>query len=90
MIILLWIKTKANDQGDIPKVTGDFQCFVCWAIFSNDEDRKQHLDKQAYGKLRNDETTEEKEIAKEQEELEESHPHHIWQQTFPHMQLIFS
>jgi uncharacterized C2H2 Zn-finger protein len=68
---------KQDDRIDIPKVTGDFQCFVCGAIFSTDEDRKQHLEKEAHDQLRNDETTEEKEIGKEQEELEESHPHDI-------------
>ena len=63
---------KQNDQIDISKITGDFQCFVCGAIFATDEDRKQHLEKEAHGQLRDDDTTEEKEIAKEQEELEES------------------
>jgi uncharacterized C2H2 Zn-finger protein len=68
---------KQNDQIDIPKVTDDFQCFVCGAIFATDEDRKQHLEKEAHGQLRDDETAEEKEIAKKQEELEESYTHHI-------------
>ena len=68
---------KQNDQIDISKITGDFQCFVCGAIFATDEDRKQHLEKEAHGQLRDDGTTEEKEIAKRQEGLEESHPHHI-------------
>jgi hypothetical protein len=31
------------------------------------------LEKEAHGQLRDDETTEEKEIAKKQEELDESH-----------------
>jgi len=68
---------KQDDRIDIPKITGDFQCFVCGAIFATDEDRKQHLEKEAHGQLRDEETTEEKEIAKEQEESEESYPHHI-------------
>ena len=68
---------KQDDQIDISKVTGDFQCFVCGAIFTTDEDRKQHLEKEAHGQLRDDYTAEEKEIAKEQEKLEENHPHHI-------------
>jgi hypothetical protein len=46
-------------------------------MFTTDEDRKQHLEKEAHGQLRDDETAEEKEIAKKQEKLEESHPHHI-------------
>lgn len=51
--------------------------FCMRAIFATDEDRRQHLEKEAHGQLRDDETTEEKEIAKKQEELEESHPHNI-------------
>jgi uncharacterized C2H2 Zn-finger protein len=70
-------KKQKDNQIDIPKITGDFQCFVCGAIFATDEDRKQHLEKGAHGQLRDDETTEEKEIAKEQEELEESYTHNI-------------
>ena len=70
-------KKQKDNQIDIPKISADFQCFVCGAIFTTDEDRKQHLEKEAHGQLRDDETTEEKEIAKEQEELDESHPHHI-------------
>lgn len=66
-----------DEQIDILKITGDFQCFVCGAIFATDEDRKQHLEKEAHGELRDDVTAEEKEIAKRQDELEESHPHHI-------------
>ena len=45
---------KQDDQIDISKVTGDFQCFVCGAIFTTDEDRKQHLEKEAHGQLRDD------------------------------------
>jgi uncharacterized C2H2 Zn-finger protein len=64
-------------QVDIPKITADFQCSVCGAIFTTDEDRKQHLEKEAHGQLRDDETSEEEELAKKQEELNESHPHRI-------------
>jgi uncharacterized C2H2 Zn-finger protein len=70
-------KEQKDDQIDIPKMSADSQCFVCGAIFTTDEDRKQHLEKEAHGQLRDDETPEEKEIAKRQEELDESHPHHI-------------
>ena len=51
---------KQNDQIDIPKISADFQCFVCGAIFTTDEDRKRHLEKEAHCQLRDDETTEEK------------------------------
>ena len=40
---------------DIPKITADFQCFVCRAIFTADEDRKQHLEKEDHGRLHEDE-----------------------------------
>jgi uncharacterized C2H2 Zn-finger protein len=70
-------KKQKDDQTDIPNISADFQCFVCGAIFTTDEDRKQHLEKETHGQLRDDETTEEKEIAKKQEKLEEKHPHHI-------------
>ena len=33
-------KKQKDSQIDIPKVTGDFQCSVCGAIFSTDEDSK--------------------------------------------------
>ena len=41
------------------------------AIFTIDEDRKQHLEKEAHGELRNNTTPEEMETAKEQEEYNE-------------------
>jgi len=68
---------RQDERIDLLEVTGDFQCFVCGAIFTTDEDRKQHLEKEAHGQLRDDETDEEKEIAKEQQQLEEIHSHHI-------------
>ena len=70
-----------NTSTDIPRITADFQCFVCGAVFTSDEDRKQHLEKEALGQLRDDETAEDIEIAKNQEELNERHPHHIWKIT---------
>jgi hypothetical protein len=68
---------KKGYKSDIPKTTADFQCSVCGAIFNTDEDRKQHLEKEGHGQVRDDETSEDMEIAEKQEELEESHPHHI-------------
>jgi len=62
-----------NNSADIPRITADFQCFVCGAVFTSDEDRKQHLEKEALGQLRDDETAEDIEIAKNQEELNERH-----------------
>jgi hypothetical protein len=31
----------------LKKLASDFQCSVCGAIFTTDEDRKQHLEKEA-------------------------------------------
>jgi uncharacterized C2H2 Zn-finger protein len=70
-------KKKDSNGRDLPKSTADFQCAVCGAIFLTDEDRKQHLEKEAHGELREDTIPEEMEIAKEQEELDQSHPHHV-------------
>ena len=41
-------------------------------MFTTDEDQKQHIEKEAHGQIRDEETTEEK-----QEKLDESHPRHI-------------
>ena len=68
---------QKDDQMDIPKISADFQCLVCGAIFATDEDRKQHLEKEGHGQVRDDETSEDMEIAEKQEELDESHPHHL-------------
>ena len=68
---------KKDDQTNISKITADFQCSVCGAIFTTDEDRKQHLEKEGHGQVRDDETSEDMEIAEKQEELDESHPHHL-------------
>ncbi|MDQ5869795.1 MAG: hypothetical protein M3530_08735 [Thermoproteota archaeon] len=35
----------------LKKLSSDFQCSVCGAIFTTDEDRKQHLEKEAHGIL---------------------------------------
>ena len=51
------------------KITADFQCFVCGAIFTSEEDRRQHLEKEMH------EVTENKDIdtVKRQTELSEMH-----------------
>ncbi len=51
------------------KITSDFQCFVCGAVFTSDQDRRQHLEKEMHG------TTEKKDIdtVKGQTELSEMH-----------------
>ncbi len=51
------------------KITADFQCFVCGAIFTSEEDRRQHLEKEMH------KATEKKDIdtVKRQTELSEMH-----------------
>jgi hypothetical protein len=58
---------------NIPTSTSDFQCFVCGAIFTTDDDRKQHLEKESVGAS----SDEEKEIAKSQEAINESRRHYF-------------
>ena len=59
------------------KLASDFQCSVCGAIFTTDEDRKEHLEKEAQGILHEGTTKKDKEIAKMQEEENETYSHHI-------------
>ena len=67
---------KTHEKG-IPQETADFVCFVCGAVFATDEDRRQHLEKEAHGKLHDTTTEEEKNRAINQENLEERRTHHI-------------
>jgi hypothetical protein len=61
-----YFMVKENSQ---KRVTADFQCFVCGAIFPTEEDRRQHLEKEMHS------TTEKKDIdtVKGQTELSEMH-----------------
>ena len=61
----------------LPRFSSDFQCFTCGAILANDEDRKQHLDKEAQGIMRDDTTEEEKETAKLQINTNKSYNHYF-------------
>ena len=61
----------------IPHTTADFICFVCGAIFTTDEDRKQHLEKEGHGKLHDTTTEEEKKNAIDQEKINEERTHHV-------------
>ncbi|MFL6309800.1 MAG: hypothetical protein ACJ70U_01235 [Nitrososphaera sp.] len=58
-----------TDEDSKEKITADFQCFVCGAIFTSDEDRRQHLEKEMHR------ATEEKDMdtVKKQAELSEMH-----------------
>ena len=59
----------------LKKLASDFQCSVCGVIFTTDEDRKQHLEKEAHGILHEGTTKKDKEIAKMQEEENETYSH---------------
>jgi hypothetical protein len=61
------------EEDELEKVTSDFQCFVCGAIFTTDEDRRQHLEKEMHGKEHDESTRGDQEVAKEQTELSESY-----------------
>jgi len=68
---------RPPNPGQGNKVAADFQCFVCGAVFTTDQDRKQHLEKEAHGVLHEDSTEEDTETAERQEELNESHAHRV-------------
>lgn len=64
-----------NERSDYPKVPSDFQCFVCGARFTTNEERKQHLEKTSHAGLYGGESPQEKEDTRRQEILsnEENH-----------------
>lgn len=59
--------------GEAEKITSDFQCFVCGAIFTTEQDRRQHLEKELAGRARDETTKNDVKTAKEQTELAETH-----------------
>jgi uncharacterized C2H2 Zn-finger protein len=69
--------THTSIKEDLTTLTSDFQCSVCGAVFTTDDDRKQHMEKEAHGYLHEGTTQKEMKIAEEQEELNENHYHHI-------------
>lgn len=60
-------------NGDPEKITSDFQCFVCGAIFSTDQDKRQHLEKELHGQAHDGSRGDDAEVVQEQTELSESH-----------------
>jgi uncharacterized C2H2 Zn-finger protein len=36
------------EENSQKKITADFQCFVCGAIFTSEKDRRQHLEKEMH------------------------------------------
>jgi hypothetical protein len=68
--------TSDHAQTNVSPISSDFQCFVCGAIFTTDEDRKQHLEKEAGGELIAS-SDDEKQIAITQEALNERRRHYF-------------
>ena len=66
------------------KITADFQCFVCGAIFTSEEDRRQHLEKEMHR------ATEKKDVdtVKRQTELSEMNRQHTNQYNTPILLLL--
>ena len=62
---------------DLTSLASDFQCSICGAIFTTDEDRKDHMEKESHGEIHEGTTRNEMKIAKEQEELNENRYHHL-------------
>ncbi|MEW6604193.1 MAG: hypothetical protein AB1351_05835 [Thermoproteota archaeon] len=54
------------------KIASDFQCYVCGAVFTTEQDRRQHLEKELAGKAHDDTTKQDIQIAKKQTELAET------------------
>jgi hypothetical protein len=67
---------RSHVKTSTPTIVSDFQCFVCGAIFTTDEERKQHLEKESLGKLHAS-SDQEKEIAKSQEAINENRRHYL-------------
>ena len=60
-------------DGEAEKIVSDFQCYICGAVFTTEQDRRQHLEKELAGKVREDTTSNDVETAKKQTELSETH-----------------
>ena len=54
-------ESHSSFKDTLEKLASDFQCSVCGAIFTTDEDRKQHLEKEAHGILHEGTTKKDKE-----------------------------
>ncbi len=60
-------------EDELEKITSDFQCFVCGAIFTTDQDRRQHLEKEMHGEAHDEIKKKDIETAKKQTELSENY-----------------
>jgi hypothetical protein len=68
---------NVNHSLGVNRITADFICFVCGAIFTTDEDRRTHLEKEVHGKLHEEITKEQTRLALEQQRLNEERKHRI-------------
>jgi hypothetical protein len=66
-----------GESGNLPKLSADFQCAVCGSIFTTDQDREQHLKKEAENDLHEGNTSEDIKIARNQQKLNENRTHHV-------------
>jgi hypothetical protein len=62
---------------NIPKLSADFQCSVCGSIFTTDQDREQHLKKEAENGLHDGSTLYDIRIARSQQLLNDNRVHHV-------------
>jgi hypothetical protein len=60
-------------DGDAEKITSDFQCFVCGAIFTTEQDRRQHLEKELADRASDETSSRDVQTVKRQTELSETH-----------------
>lgn len=60
-------------MGEPEKIASDFTCYVCGAVFTTEQDRRQHLEKELAGKAHDETTKRDVETAKEQTEMAETH-----------------
>ncbi len=58
-------------MSEAEKIASDFQCFVCGAIFTTAQDRRQHLEKELAGKEHAGTTKQDIQVAKKQTEMAE-------------------
>ena len=60
-------------MSEAEKISSDFQCFVCGAIFTTAQDRRQHLEKELAGRARDETSSRDVQTAKKQTEIAETH-----------------
>ena len=71
------VDRKPEEYSDAERIASDFMCYVCGALFNTDKDRREHLEKEMHGKVRDGTTKEEMDAARHQEEVNENHHHTV-------------